>query len=378
MIRWLKRSWFGLSLAGLLLLALPALGLWAVNLADREGPLNTYLEKTYNLTYHIPVPPWGAALLFLVPPLLILLYFLKLKRKPLAVPSTFLWRKSIEDLHVNSLFQWLRQNVLLLLQLLAVLMLMYGLLAPRFHAASGHGKHYILMVDNSASMSATDVEPNRLEQAKADALKEIDAAGDDDNGMVIVFNSAAEIRQSYTSNRHLLRQVVRAIEPTERPTRIDEALTLADSLANPTRSAENEAAKPENPEPGKERVYVPAEGIPTEVHLFSDGRFPDVPEFALGRLDLKFHSIGQPGPDAVDNVAIVNFNAVRDETDPTRLQLFARVVNYRLAAVKAKLQIDVRSEGRLDKVYPPKEVSLPARKVVRAEAAKADSPPAGD
>ncbi|HEY1379705.1 MAG TPA: VWA domain-containing protein, partial [Gemmataceae bacterium] len=378
MVAWLKRSWFGLSLAALVLLALPVFWLWGVNLFGGEGPLNAEMEKRYSLTYHIPIPWWGALTLFLVPPLLVLLYFLKLKRKPLAVPSTFLWRKSIEDLHVNSLFQWLRQNVLLLLQLLSVLMLMYGLLAPRFHAAAGHGKHYILMIDNSASMSATDIAPNRLDQAKEEALKEIDAAGDDDVGMVIVFNSAAEIRQSYTSNRHLLRQVVRAVEPTERPTRIDEALTLADSLANPTRSAENEAAKPENPEPGKERVYVPAEGIPTEVHLFSDGRFPDVPEFALGRIDMKFHAVGRPGPEAVDNVGIVNFNAVRDESDPTKLQLFARVVNFRPAAVTAKVQIEVRSEGRLEKVYPPKEVRLAARKVVRAEQPDPAAARAGD
>jgi hypothetical protein len=173
---------------------------------------------------------------------------------PLAVPSTFLWRKSIEDLHVNSLFQWLRQNVLLLLQLLTLLMLIYGILAPRFHGSTGRGKHYILMIDNSASMSATDVAPSRLEAAKLEALKEIDAASDDDSGMIIVFNSAAEIRQSYTSNRHLLRNVVKAIEPTQRITRLEEALTLADSLANPTRSTENESAKPADPEPGKERV----------------------------------------------------------------------------------------------------------------------------
>src|SRR5207244_1266435 len=177
-----------------------------------ETATNKYLQDTFNLTYHIPVPWWGAFVLFLVPPLLILLYFLKLKRKPLAVPSTFLWKKSIEDLHVNALFQWLRQNVLLLLQLLSVLGLIYGILAPRFHGATSRGKHYILMIDNSASMSAVDVEPNRMEQAKAEALKEIDAAGDDDNGMVIVFNSVAEIRQSYTSNRHLLRQAVRDIQ----------------------------------------------------------------------------------------------------------------------------------------------------------------------
>jgi hypothetical protein len=374
MIGWLKRGWFGLSLLALLALALPGLFLFGMNLLGQEGEINKELEQRFQLTYHIPIPWWGALFLFLVPPLLILLYFLKLRRKPLAVPSTFLWRKSIEDLHVNALFQWLRQNILLLLQLLAVLMLVYGLLAPRFHGATGRGKHYILMLDNSASMSASDVQPSRLEQAKQEALKEIDAAGDDDNGMVIVFSSAAEIRQSYTSNRHLLRQVVRAIGPTQRPTRIDEALTLADSLANPTRSTENEAAKPENPEPGKERVYVPAEGIPTEVHLFSDGRFPDAPSFALGRLEMRFHAIGTPGPESVDNVGIVNFNAVRDETDPTRLQVFARVLNFRPDAITKELQIEVHVDGRLEKVYPAQAVKLPARKVIKGDPNNPNAP----
>jgi hypothetical protein len=378
MTGWLKRGWFGLALLALLVLALPGLALWGLNLLGQEGKVNKELEQRFQLTYHIPIPWWGALALFLVPPLLILLYFLKLKRKPLAVPSTFLWRKSIEDLHVNALFQWLRQNVLLLLQLLALLMFVYGLFAPRFHGATGRGKHYILMIDNSASMSATDVPPSRLEVAKEEALKEIDAAGDDDNGMVIVFNSAAEIRQSYTSNRHLLRQVVRAIEPTQRVTRIDEALTLADSLANPTRSTENETAKPENPEPGKERVYVPAEGIPTEVHLFSDGRFPDAPNFALGRLEMRFHAIGKPGPENADNVGIVNFNAVRDETDPTKLQVFARVLNFRPDAVSRQLQIEVRVDGRLEKVYPARSLELPPRKVVNVDPNNPDAPAASD
>src|SRR5262249_49355784 len=154
-----------------------------------------------------------------------------------------------------------RQNVLLLLQLLALLIMLYAVMDFRVHGRTSEGKHYILMIDNSASMSATDVAPSRLEWAKQEALKEIDAASDSDIGMVIVFNSSAEIRQSSTNNRGVLRLAVEGIHPTQRPTRIEEALSLADSLANPKGSADDASVRPADVEPGKERTYVAAEGI---------------------------------------------------------------------------------------------------------------------
>jgi hypothetical protein len=89
------------------------------------------------------------------------------------------------------------------------------------------------MIDNSASMAATDMEPTRLEWAKAEALKEIDGYGENDYGMVIVFNSSAETLLSYTNQRAQLHRAVQSIEQTQRPTRIEDALSLADSLANP-------------------------------------------------------------------------------------------------------------------------------------------------
>ncbi len=66
---------------------------------------------------------WQWGLLALVPPAIIALYFLKLRRQPLAVPSTYLWSRTIEDLHVNSLWQRLRQSLLLQLQLLQIVLL---------------------------------------------------------------------------------------------------------------------------------------------------------------------------------------------------------------------------------------------------------------
>src|SRR5581483_6520957 len=230
----LARSWFPVALVVILLLAIPGVVLFGANLFGGESDVNAALQNNYHLTYHIPFAWWLALILLLLPVAVILLYFLKLKRKPLSVPSTFLWRKSIEDLHVNALFQWLRNNLLLLLQLLFLLALIYAVMDVRVHGRTGGGKHYILMIDNSASMGATDISPSRLHWAKQEALKEVDAATDNDYGMVIVFNSSAEILQSYTNNRGQLHSAIDRIVQTERPTRIEEALSLADSLANPT------------------------------------------------------------------------------------------------------------------------------------------------
>ena len=369
----LARLWFPLALIVLLLLALPGLVLFALHLLGLAAPVNQWLQDRFSLSYHIPVPSWAGAVLLLVPLLLILLYFLKLKRRPLHVPSTFLWRKSIEDLHVNTLFQWLRENVLLLLQLLTVLVLVYALMGFQVHGRSVEGKHYILMIDNSASMNATDVAPNRLHQAKQEALQEIDSHTDNDSGMVIVFNSSAEIRQSYTQDRSLLRSAVENIQPTHRPTCLEEALSLADSLANPTVSTENAASRPEGEDPSKAWTYVLPEGQATEVFLYSDGRFPDVPNFNLGNLTVHYHPQGQLGADAVDNVALTTLNAVRDDRDPRRLQVLARVQNFRSQEARVQIELEVRVNGELRGIYEePADhpLILPARSQPSAEEGK--------
>jgi hypothetical protein len=386
-LSFLARYWFPLALLVLMVLASPGLVLFVLHVLGRETETNAWLDSNLRLDYHLALSSPVALLLLLTLPALIVLYFLKLKRKPLQVPSTFLWRKSIEDLHVNSLFQWLRENALLLLQLLVLLVLIYAVLGLRFQGATSRGRHYIVMIDNSASMAVRDANGlSRLEWARQEALKEIEASTDSDKGMVIVFNAQAATLQPFTTNRALLRQAVQGITQTQRPTRIEEAITLADSRANPLRSADDLASQPDEVEPGKERTYVPPKGFVTEVHLYSDGRFADLSEAALanlnsrlagnasalGNLKLHFHSAGTTGPEKVDNVGIFALNAasvggaVRREGDPAKVQVFVRVRNYRPHEARVTLCLDLYVQGERQHV-DQQVLELKPRRVTEAE-----------
>src|SRR5438876_11233318 len=90
-------------------------------------------------------------------PSLLILYFLKLRRREVTVPSTLLWKKAIQDLQVNAPFQKLRRNLLLLLQLLLLLLLLLALSRPVTHFTPGAGTTTVILIDRSASMAAKDM-----------------------------------------------------------------------------------------------------------------------------------------------------------------------------------------------------------------------------
>src|SRR5438876_12042890 len=120
------RSLFPVAVALLVLFALPGAFVFAADLFGYGPDLNTWLEARLGVSHRLAVSLPAAVVLACVPAVILLLYFLRLRRKPVPVSSTFLWHKSIEDLHDNRLIQWLRRNVLLLLQLLGVFLLPYA------------------------------------------------------------------------------------------------------------------------------------------------------------------------------------------------------------------------------------------------------------
>ncbi|MBI1901548.1 MAG: VWA domain-containing protein [Planctomycetia bacterium] len=253
---------------------------------------------------------WAAALA--VPPFIILLYFLKLKRMPVQVPSTYLWLRSIEDLRVNSIWQRLRKNLLLFLQLLLIFLAILALLRPNWAGTTLQGDRFILMIDVSASMAATDVQPNRLEAAKREALKVIDAMDSGDHAMVIAFSDTVQVVEEYTSNRNKLRRAVEDLKPTQRSTNFSQALTVASGLANPGRTGFK-----------KEDVKT-AEAVPATMYIFSDGNFPPTAQ-TVGNLTPEYIPIGEAES---ENLAITEFGARRNEEHAEKLQAFALLENF--------------------------------------------------
>src|SRR5438045_9702977 len=91
-------------------------------------------------------------------PALLVLYFLKLRRREMEVSSTLLWKKAIQDLQVNAPFQKLRRNLLLILQMALLLALCLALTRPVTFFKPGAGKTTVILIDRSSSMSATDID----------------------------------------------------------------------------------------------------------------------------------------------------------------------------------------------------------------------------
>ncbi len=125
-----------------------------------------------------------------------------------------------------------------------------------------------------------------------------------DVAMIVSFSDSARIEQLFTDNRRELERQLATIRPTNRATRLGEALRVAAGLANPGRALEV-----------SETQVV--EGLPATVYILSDGRFPDVEGFSLGKLKPVFVPIGEP---AAPNIGIVAFSTRPREDKKDQLQ----------------------------------------------------------
>ncbi len=260
-------------------------------------------------------------------PALIALYFLKLKREQVIVSSTFLWKKSIEDLRVNAPFQRLRKSLLLLLQLLALAALILAASKPYFTRAGAGGRNIFLLIDNSASMNSREDGGTRLELARKEARAMVEELIGGDRMAILTFSHRTSVLQPLTSDRAQLLRAVDSVPATSLPTELFQALRTAGALAESLPAAE---------------VYVIGDGaygiqaaLPPEIQ----------------RLAIRYSRVGT----GQENLGITELDVRRSFGFRQRLELFVSVKNSTGEEQRTALGI-----YRDDRLIAARELVIPA------------------
>lgn len=136
---------------------------------------------------------WPLAFLILVP-VIVLLYILKQKAVDTPFSSTLLWREVYKNLEAKTPFEKLKQNILMYLQLLLMLLLIFALMAPALKRGGLADKNVILVVDTSASMEYRyDGEDSRLTYSIKEAKRKIDGLSESAVVTLIACDSEANV-----------------------------------------------------------------------------------------------------------------------------------------------------------------------------------------
>lgn len=289
--------------------------------------------------------PWSLALSALAGGI-VLLYMLKLRRQRVTVGSTLLWESSLHDYKANAPWQKLRSNLLMILQIIAILLLSLALARPFLFGSALTGGRLVLIVDTSASMLAKDENPDRLGRALAAAASAVSDMGGNDEAMLIGAGPQPRVLQSFTRDKLQLEQALsRLRELAGGEADLNSALRLASSIATGSQ--------------GRARVLV-----------LSDGAIPDIDSVAASDLRISYFPVGKEA----ENAGIVSAGARRQPLSDS-YEVFAAIQSFLSSTRNADLTlriagdvVDVRSleltPGRRSEVtfsglpYTPEPVEL--------------------
>jgi hypothetical protein len=256
--------------------------------------------------------PWSLFWIAAVGPV-ILMYFLKLKRKKVAVSSTWLWSRSIQDIRVNAPFQKLRSSLLLLLQILLILIGAFALSDPIGRTTPPDEKRWVFLIDRSASMQMKDVKPSRLAKAKQAAKDLIQACGPRDEIMVVAFSNRAQVMTPLTADRNAVERAIDAVEPADTVTRIQEAYRIASSAVQPYKS----------------RTIV----------ILSDGRFEPI-QAGADQIELKYVPIGGEAR----NAAVTAVEVKKPQRADEPWSVFAQLDLFSKEELEVPVELHVNGE----------------------------------
>lgn len=242
--------------------------------------------------------PSALALLALSIPIL-LLWMFKLRRRNVTVSSTMLWSKLLRDREANAPWQKLRRNLLLLLQLAILAALVLALARPFIPVPAVASGAVVLLLDASASMNATDVDPSRFVLAQRAAEEMVRGLGGDGLMTVIAVGSQPQILAAATNDKSVLREAIAAARPEQAAADWAPAFALAAGASSGMRES---------------TIVIISDGnlpgdlppLPGEVRYLAIGKREGTENLAITALAARD---GTGGPELFINVANTNENS---------------------------------------------------------------------
>lgn len=239
---------------------------------------------------------------------LIALHALKLRRRPVRVSSTLLWKDATRDLEVNTPLRRPRLTWLLLLQALAVLLLALAIARPVVGGAPGTSSSVIIVIDASASMNATNTQgQSAFDRAIDEASDRLDALRRSDTSpevAVVRFAGDATLVLAPTRSIPAARDALDRMAPTDQPGDAAALLTLLDSLGRANATDDDAPPAP-------------------DLWVFTDGGSVDASALAGRTGEVVSVATDSPAP----NAGIAALHASRDPEDPGRARVFVRLVS---------------------------------------------------
>jgi len=234
----------------------------------------------------------------------VLLYWRRIRLRRATVATGMFWERVFAEDRARQWWQRWRHGVSLAVQLAVLLLLVLALAEPLIPPP----RRTVIVLDNSASMSAADVAPSRLARAKEAAARIVGGLRECDRAAVLAAGDAVGVGCGMSANRELLLAAIEQVPATQGASRVEDAVRVARTML---------AGAP------RARIIV-----------LSDGGFAAAGTLAAAD-DVELVRVGTPA----DNLALSRLAARRSLLEPAKCELLAEVTSFAARPVEAELEI---------------------------------------
>jgi len=283
--------------------------------------------------------PWAGWFLAGVP-VIVVLYLLKLQRRPLTVSTLMFWQQLMRESRRRSLFQRLRHLLSLLLHLLIFLLLVAALARPTFEGFRPQASSTVLVIDGRARMQALEENgASRFDRARELAQNYARQASASQQLAVVMAGASEHVVIGFTGDEKPLRQALAGMQPSDAGGDFEHAIAFAQQLLE-SRS-------------GGRRIVVITDRMPVENEAAraSSGIAPAAAGVRQTKNDsppasVQFVAAGTNR----DNLAITRFATRKNLANTETCEILLEVQNF--AAASKQGNVELFLDGALIDVKP--------------------------